>query len=185
MILRLLNWQGLAGIALSMTLGVMLLIQKGETHHWKKASAGFEQLYHQDQAAFATTVANYRSAADQARAADQANVSRVAAEQRGINERTADEYETRLTAARADAAQRLRLNPEAAADPGAGRGASMPSLSATAGGSPQTAGEDGLPTSEALTATEQAIQLDELIEWVKAQAAVDNNARAVASHAGN
>ncbi len=61
----------------------------------------------------------------------------------------------------------------------------MPSLSATAGGSPQTAGEDGLPTSEALTATEQAIQLDELIEWVKAQAAVDNNARAVASHAGN
>src|SRR5260221_13790458 len=108
MILRLLNWQGLAGIALSMTLGVMLLIQKGETHHWKKASAGFEQLYHQDQAAFATTVGNYRSAADQARSADEANVKRVAADQSAINERTAHDFETRLAAARADAAQRLR-----------------------------------------------------------------------------
>ena len=73
MILRLLNIQGIAGIALSLALGIMLAIQKGETHHWKKESASFEQLYHQDQAAFATTVANYRSAADQARAADQAN----------------------------------------------------------------------------------------------------------------
>ena len=35
MILKLLNWQGIAGIALSLALGVMLLIQKGETHHWK------------------------------------------------------------------------------------------------------------------------------------------------------
>src|SRR5438270_13435795 len=122
MILRLLNWQGIAVIALSLALGVMLVIQKGETHHWKKASAGFEQLYHQDQAAFATTVANYRSAADQARAADQANLRRIAAEQQTINERTANDFEARLAAART-AAQRLRLNPEAAADPSAGRGA--------------------------------------------------------------
>jgi hypothetical protein len=39
-----------------------------------------------------------------------------------------------------------------------------------------------LPASDALTATEQAIQLDELIKWVRAQAAVDNNPKAVASH---
>jgi hypothetical protein len=32
-----------------------------------------------------------------------------------------------------------------------------------------------------LTATEQAIQLDELIKWVKAQAKVDNNGNGVAS----
>src|SRR5260221_4065538 len=120
MIFRLLNWQGLAGIALSLALGVMLLIQKGETHHWKKASAAFEQLYQQDQAAFATTVANYRSAADQARAADRANITRVAAEQQTINERTANDYQARLAAART-AAQRLRLNTEARADRGAGR----------------------------------------------------------------
>jgi hypothetical protein len=33
-----------------------------------------------------------------------------------------------------------------------------------------------LSEADALTATEQAIQLDELITWVKAQAAVDPNA---------
>jgi hypothetical protein len=180
MILKLLNWQGIAGIALSLALGVMLAIEKGETHHWKKASAGFEQLYHQDQAAFATTVSNYRSAADQARAADKANLARVAAEQQSINEWTANDYEARLAAARA-AAQRLRLNPEAAADPRPGRSASMPGLSAAASGAARAPDQDGLPPSDALTATEQAIQLDELIKWVRAQAKVDNNAPAVAS----
>jgi hypothetical protein len=176
MILRLLNWQGIAGIAFSSALGVMLLIQKGETHHWKKASAGFEQLYHQDQAAFATTVANYRSAADQARAADEANLARVAAEQKTINERTANDYETRLAAARA-AAQRLHLNSEAAAHPGAGRDASMPDLPVAPGGPAEAAGQDQLSAADALTATEQAIQLDELIKWVRKQAAVDNTPR--------
>lgn len=184
MIPRLLNIQGLAGIAVSLALGVMLLIQKGETHHWKKASAGFEQLYRQEQAAFATTVANYRSAADQARAADQANSQRVAAEQRTINERTANDYEARLAAARA-AAQRLRPQSEAATDPGAGRGTSMPTLSAAAGGTSRAPGQDGLPSQDALTATEQSIQLDELIKWIKAQAAVDNNPKAVAIPPGD
>ena len=109
MILKLLNWQGIAGIAAAIALSILLLGQKGETHHWKKQSASFEQLYRQDQATFATTVANYRAAADQARAADEANSRRVALEQRTITERTSYDYETRLAAARA-AAQRLQLN---------------------------------------------------------------------------
>src|SRR5438270_3701276 len=180
MILRLLNWQGIAGIALSLALGVMLLIQKGETHHWKKASAGFEQLYRQDQAAFATTVANYRSAADQARAADRANLTRVAAEQQTINERTANDYETRLAATRA-AAQRLRLDPEAAAHSGSRGGAPVSTLSTAAAGAAQAAAEARLPPSDALTATEQSIQLDQLIKWIRKQAAGDNNPKAVAS----
>ncbi len=49
----------------------------------------------------------------------------------------------------------------------------------------QAAGEDRLPQSDRLTATEQAIQLDELIKWVRAQAEVDNNPAAVASPAGD
>ena len=57
--------------------------------------------------------------------------------------------------------------PEAAADPGAGRSAPMPGLSAAAGGAAQAAGQDRLPPADALTATEQAIQLDELIKWVQ------------------
>jgi hypothetical protein len=51
----------------------------------------------------------------------------------------------------------------------------MPGLSAGSGGPAQTAGQDGLSRSDALTATEQAIQLDELIKWVRAQAEVNPN----------
>jgi hypothetical protein len=185
-ILRLLNWQGIAGIGLGLALAILLLFQKADTRHWKKQSASFEQLYHQDQAAFATTVANYRAAAEQARAADEANVTRVAAQSQAINERIEHDYEVRLAAARAAAADlssgRLRDSPQAAADTSAGRSPSVPRLPAAAARLAQAAGKDQLPASDALTATEQAIQLDELIKWVRAQAAVDNNPKAVASH---
>jgi hypothetical protein len=184
-LLRFLNPKGMAGLAASIVLALLLLIQKGETSHWKKQSGQFEQLYAREQASFAATVANYRAAAENARAADQANANRVAAEQRAINERTADDYEARLAAARA-AAQRLRLEAAtAAADPGHGPATPMPGLPAPAGGAAQDPQQDGLPPSDALTATEQAIQLDELIKWVRAQAAVDNNANAVASPPGD
>jgi len=43
---------------------------------------------------------------------------------------------------------------------------------AASGGPSQTPGEDRLSVADALLATEQAIQLDELIKWTKAQAAV-------------
>jgi hypothetical protein len=176
-LLRLLNLQGIAGIAVSLGLGILLIIQKGETRHWRKQSGQFERLYEQGQAALAGTVANYRAAADAARAADKAAAERVEAEQRAINERTEHDYEARLAAARSFA-QRLREQAaSAAADPGAGGAASVPGLFAAAGGPPQGTGQDGLSDSDALTATEQAIQLDELIKWVRKQAAIDPNAR--------
>jgi hypothetical protein len=175
-LLRVLNVQGIAGIAVALALGILLLVQKGETRHWRKESGRFEQLYGQQQAALATTVANYRAAAAQAEAADKANAGRVAAEQRAISERTSNDFEARLAAARLSA-QRLRgQGAAAAADPGGGAAAPVPGLSAASGRPAQAAGQDRLPRSDALTATEQAIQLDELIKWVRAQAAVDPNA---------
>ena len=174
MMLGLLNWQGIGGIAASLTLGLLLIIQKGETSHWRKQSDTFEQLYHSEQAAFSTTVAQYRAVADQARAADEANLNRVAVDQAAINQRTANEFEARLAAARADA-RRLRLQSEAAADSGARRSASMPGLSAAPGGAAQGAGQNGLPHTDRQIATEQAIQLDELIKWIRQQHAVDPN----------
>jgi hypothetical protein len=170
--LRLLNPQGLAGVAVSLALAIFLVLQKAETHHWKRESGRFEQLYARERAAFAGTVANYRAAADAARAADKANAERVAAAQRSINERTEDEFEARLAAARA-AAQRLRSHSEAAADPGTRGIAPVPGLPPAAGGAAQAARQNRLP--DALLATEQAIQLDELINWVKAQANLDPN----------
>jgi hypothetical protein len=193
--LKLLNWQGIAGIGVGLALLIMLTVQKLEAVHWQKQSEKFEQLYQEEQAAFATTVASARAAADQARAEDKANAARVAAAQQTINQRTADDYEARISAARARADQ-LRLHSQAAAHPGARGNAPVPELPAPAGGAAQAASQDRLPAPDALTATEQAIQLDELIKWVRSQhsvgpnalprptgsqAAVDNTLKAVAS----
>ena len=177
MLLRLLNPQGIAGLAASLCLAILLVIQKGETRHWKKQSAGFEQLYRGEQAAFAETVANYRAAAETARAADRANATRVLGEQRAINERISNDFEARLAAART-LAQRLRGQAATpGADPGARGSAPVPGLAAAPGGAAQAAGEDRLPLADGEIATEQAIQLDELIAWMKAQAAVQPDSK--------
>jgi hypothetical protein len=171
-ILRFLNSQGIAGFAASICLALLLVLQKGETRHWKKQSGQLEQLYIAGQATLAGTIANYRSAAETARAADRANADRVAAEQRAINERTQNDFESRLAAARTRAGQ-LRLAAQAPADPGHGRAAPVPGLPAASGRASEAPVEGRLPAPDTLTATEQAIQLDELIKWVRAQAKVD------------
>ena len=174
-LLRLLNPQGIAGIAISLCLGLLLILQKVETRHWRKQSGQFERLYHRERASFASTVANYRAAADAARAADRAAADRVAAEQRTINERTVHDFEARLAAARSSA-DRLRGETRAtAADRGGGRTPSVPGLSAPPG-QPAQASSDGFSLGDRLLATEQAIQLDELIKWVRRQHSVDPNA---------
>jgi hypothetical protein len=183
MIFRFLNVQGIAGLVCGVALLGLLLIQKGETRHWKKQAARLEQLYRGEQAAFAGTVANYRAAAEAARAADRKAVEKAEAEQRAINERTAYDYEKRLAAARLSA-DRLRGQADrAAADPGARRAAPVPGLPAAAGRAAQGPGQDRLSRSERLIATEQAIQLDELIKWVRRQHTVDPNGAAAEAQA--
>jgi hypothetical protein len=178
-ILRFLNWQGIAGLTAALALAVLLVVQKGDTRHWRKQSSQFEQLYRAEQAAFAGTVANYRAAAETARAADRANSERVADAQNIISERTSHDFEVRLADARARArAQRLRLDAQSAvADSGGRASAPVPGLPAAAGGAAQAAGEGRLPEADSLTATEQAIQLDELIKWAERQHAIDPSAR--------
>jgi len=177
--LRLLNAQGIAGIVMSLCLAVLLAVQKGETRRWKNESASYEQRYRAEQSAFARTVAGYRAAAEEARSADLAAAQRVAAEQQAINRRSENGFEARLADARARA-ERLRTERESAAGhSGGGAAAPVPGLPAAARHADQATGENRLP--DALLATEQAIQLDELIKWVKAQAKVDNNAPPIAS----
>ena len=182
MIPRILNLQGMIGIAASALLLVMVFVKAGEARHWRKAAARFELLYLAEQGAAARTVANYRAAAEAARQADRANVEAVAAGQRRISERTTNDLEARLAAARARAL-RLQLESRPAAAAGGGsRAAPVPA----AGAAPRAAGpaapEDGLSLAakdltlqERLLATEQAIQLDELIKWVNGQAAIRDN----------
>ena len=179
MIPRILNLQGIIGLAAALLLAVLLMVKVGEARHLRKQSARFELLYLAEQSAAARTVANYRAAAETARQADKQNAERVAADQRLISERTTNDLETRLADARARA---LRLQRAAGASPtagGGGRAAPVPAARAAPGAPGGAAEKDGLSLADRLLATEQAIQLDELIRWVKGQAAV-----AVAGEAG-
>jgi hypothetical protein len=178
---RLLGPQGIAGLAVALCLAGLLAMQKVETRHWKRQSAQFEALYRAEVAAHAATVTNYRAAADAARAADRANAARVAAHQNAINERTAHDFDTRLAAARAEF-DRLRREGAGAADPGTRGSAELPGLSTAAAGAGQAARQDRLPPPDALIATEQAIQLDELVKWVKAQHSVDREGEGRLQH---
>ena len=140
---------------------------------WRDRARANADLYRAEQAAHAATVASYRAAADQARQADAANLVRVKAEQAQINERTQDDFESRIAAARAHA-DRLRRQAEAAATHPGGRGATaVPGIPAASGGLAEAAGESGFPLADRQLATEQAIQLDELIKWVRGQAGVE------------
>ena len=157
------------GIACALALALLV----HDRNRWKAKTAHYAELLASERGAHAATIANVRAAADRARAADLANAERVAARQGAINERSVHDFETRLADARA-AARRLRGEGAlAAADPGAGRAKDLPGLSVSAGSAAQAAGQDRLPDRDRLIATEQAIQLDELIKWVERQQAVD------------
>jgi hypothetical protein len=157
------------GIACALALAILI----HDRNRWKSAAAVRAQQVAAEQGAHAATVASYRAAAERARQADAAHAASVRIEQARINERTANDFESRIADAR-NRARRLQQQAEsAAADPGAGRAAPVPGLPAAAGGAAQAAGEDGLPHADRLIATEQAIQLDALIQWVKAQARIE------------
>lgn len=162
---------------LGAALGVAALLWLVESRdRWRDEARANAQQFRSEQAAHAATVANYRAAAEQARREDAGNLARVKAEQARINERTAHDFESRIAAARASADRLREQARTAAADPGSGGAAPVPGVSVAAGSTAQGADQNRLPVSDALIATEQAIQLDELIKWVKAQAEVPVNA---------
>lgn len=133
---------------------------------------------------YTTTVANYRAAASQAHIEDAANVDRVKREQAAINERTKTSYEARLADARARA-DRLRSHPDTAANPGSRSDAGLPGSPGSSSGTPGPAAEDGLSPDDRLIATEQAIQLDELIKWVRQNLTVDYSGNSKSSPSAN
>lgn len=158
------------GIACALLLALLI----HDRNRWKAKTHQYAELLAGERAAHTGTAANYRAAADRARRADAANAARVRADQAAINERTSHDYETRIAAARA-AAGRLRGREAARADPGDGRAAPVPGLSAAAGTIAEAASQDRLHQPDRLIATEQAIQLDELIKWVRAQGRIEVN----------
>jgi hypothetical protein len=168
---------GLDRLTLKLVLGIAcalaLAMLVHDRNRWKAKTAHYAEMLAAERGAHAATVSNIRAAAEQAHAADRANANRVKARQNAINEESTDDFETRLADARAAAGRMRDAGSPAPAHPGAGRAALVPGLPAAAQGAHQAAGQDRLPDSERLIATEQAIQLDELIKWVARQHAVD------------
>jgi hypothetical protein len=167
-------------LSLKLVIGIgcalLLALLIHDRNHWKAKTTHYAELLAAERGAHSATVAGYRAAAERARIADGNNSARVRAEQAAINERTVDDFQDRIAAARA-AARRMQPNFAAATDSGGSRAAPVPGLSATPAGAAQAAAEGGLPDSDTLIATEQAIQLDELIRWVRAQGRVEVNGR--------
>ena len=156
-------------IGIGCALLLALLVQ--DRNRWKAKTAHYAEVLAGERSAHSATVAGYRAAAEQARRADAANAARVSAEQAAINHRSKHDYQSRIAAARA-AAERLHGNQAAATDPGRGGAPPVPGVPTAAGGAAEAAGEIGLSDAERLVATEQAIQLDALIDWVVAQSRV-------------
>ncbi len=131
------------------------------------------------------TKTDYRNAQLEAARLERQRLARVRRQQQEITDAIEADYTARLADARARA-ERLRqdLRSRGAAG-GASRGVAVRGLPA-AGGRAAAAPEDHrLPSPERpaaeqlerdLVATEQAIQLDALIDWVMKQSAIDPNA---------
>lgn len=128
-----------------------------------------------EQNAHAATVASYDAATATARILDAQNKQLTERLQSEETRRISDAYDARIADARARAAVAGLRTEAAATDPGGRGGAPVPGISDPARPADAAACEAGLPalgTADALIATEQAIQLDALIDWVEAQARV-------------
>ena len=130
-------------------------------------------------AAHRATKVAYRIAQDQAAKREAERLARVTTEQQEITVAVSQNYRERLAAAR-NAAERLRGQAvRARADAGRSSGAGdVSSLPDAARRTDQAAGNHRLSDDQLkrdLTATEQALQLDALIDWIQSQQKVDLN----------
>jgi hypothetical protein len=148
-----------------------------------------------ERAAHRQTVADAQAAAKWAQDAAEDNARRVAAEQARATERIVDDYQDRLLAARARAAEFGRMQQaRAASDTRRADATHLPGPAAAASRAGAASGEARLSDAgvsglgavlpmtlaERLIATEQALQLDALIDYVLAIAAIPNSATVAA-----
>lgn len=129
-----------------------------------------------EQAAHLGTVNAFLAASEQAQKDAEANAQRVAREQEIITDAIVSDYRGDIAALRA------RFDRLRAGSPRAAAGGADAAVLSAAGNAPGRAdaptGQDRLPSAvglsldDALIASEQALQLDALIDWVEAQSSV-------------
>lgn len=180
------DWRNIPLILLAVFAGWQLLIAGPAQRH---AVAIAKTNLTAEEKAHEATVASYRAATAEAELADRTNADRVLTEQQTITRNIVDDYQEQLADVRARAAAldlRLRQRAEAGAGQGSGAAAYLSRPGSATEGAAAASGEAGLPAGDidpqsacalsledAVTATEQALQLDALIDWVEAQALVD------------
>ena len=163
------SWKNVALALLLAVIVTLKLSLAAEQRH----SARLQLRLAETDAAYERFKADVAAKTALAKAQDAARVSRVERDQMLINQERLNAYQKDIAALRARAAQRLR-DGQAAADSGRGRDASMPGLSGAAGGAHGAAGEVGLSDDDALIASEIALRLKALQQWVQAQQRADN-----------
>lgn len=144
--------------------------------------AASEKLVEDTQLAHLGTISNFIDASKQAQRDAEDNAARVLAEQEKITDATLATYRADLAALRhrfdlLRDAGRLRPRDAAGADPRGADPAGLPGPGQAPGRAAEAPGEDRLPAghltlADALIASEQALQLNALIDWVEQQSAV-------------
>lgn len=152
--------------------------------------ADTEALLADTQTAFVGTIVSYTTASAKAQADAEANAARVKAEQERITDAKLGRYRADLAHLRSRFARldadRLRRGAGAGNGPRRADAADLPGAGEAPGRAAEASGQDRLPAArdrqatalsldDALIASEQALQLNALIDWIEAQSAVRFN----------
>jgi len=128
-----------------------------------------------EKAAHTLTIANVRAAAEKARADDAAHARRVERDQNNVSTEVSRDYQEQLVDLRRRYhALRMRLG-KTPADPGGAGVEAVPGLPGSAARPDGAAGQDGLPAEDALTASEIALRLQALQDWITGQLGVERD----------
>ena len=157
-------------------LGIALLFSRGDASRLKFALKA-------EQAAHVATVANYRAAQAVAAKNDARAFTATKIQQDKITSEIRNDYLQKIAKLRARLAvasasnsaarrERMRLAPETGAVAGRGENSPMSRIPAAAERIDAASGNTGLSAEQRLIATEQAIQLSALIQWVQWQSRV-------------
>lgn len=132
-----------------------------------RANNGLHDSLKAERAAHAETIAVFKKAQADAEAVQAHNLARVAKAQKDVTDETLDDYNRRVADLRARYKRLLEQgNRSASGNP------DLPAVPNATSGTDAAAQQDGLSSADALTASEQALQLDALITWVARQAKV-------------
>ena len=157
------------------TLGMLLVaiaFMKLSLANEQRRSAGLRRQLSEAAAAFDRFKSDVATRTTIARAQDEAHARRVERDQVTINQETVSAYQKQIATLRARAAaQRMRDGPPAT-DPSRGREPNLPGVPDAAVRTDGAPGEVRLPADDALIASEIALRLKALQDWVKAQEAV-------------